>query len=184
MKKLIALTLIGLLFSCEKKDDSPKNEISVLTTLSGKSGLSYSESIEKWNDLKIKNGNSYIYQTTFTSWTGLGSITELKVIDGIVICRIYQKFKTSETNGSLEIIDSYTEIKTNLGSHEKGAKPLTIDDLYNSCASNYLEVDKENNTIYFETETDGLMTLCGFVPDGCMDDCYFGVRINSFKWID
>jgi len=183
MKKLITLALLGLIFSCEKKDDSATNELSVLKTLSGQSGLSYSESIDKWNELKIKNGNSYIYQTTFSSWTGWGSVTELKVTDGIVTSRIYQEFKTSESNGQPEIIDSYTETKTNLGCHEKGAKPLTIDDLYNSCASEYLKVDKENNTIYFETESDGLMTLCGFVPEGCMDDCFRGVKINSFKWV-
>lgn len=184
MKKLIALAFLGLLFSCEKKDDSPQNELTALTTLSGQSGLSYAESIDKWNDLKAQNGNSYIYQTTFTSWAGFGSVTELKVIDGIVISRIYQEFKINEANGSLEIIDSYIETKSNLGSYDKGAKPLTIDDLYNSCASEYLVADEDNNTIYFETELNGLMSLCGFVPDGCMDDCFRGVSINAFNWID
>ena len=53
MKKLITLALLGLLFSCEKKDEWTENKLSVLTTLSGQSGLSYSESIDKWNDLKI-----------------------------------------------------------------------------------------------------------------------------------
>jgi hypothetical protein len=70
-----------------------------------------------------------------------------------------------------------------LGVHKNGALPVTVDELYSTCASEYLTVDAINNTIYFETELKGLMTLCGFVPKGCLDDCYNGVRINYFDWI-
>ncbi len=146
--------------------------------------MTYIESLTQWTELKNINGNSYIYQTTFFSWTGFGSNTELKIEEGIVTSRVYQEFKINETNGQREIIDTYTESEADLGSHEKGATPLTIDDLYNSCAGEYLSVDKEKNTLYFEAELDGLMTLCGFVPDGCMDDCFRGVTITSFEWLD
>ncbi len=179
-RRLFLVILTIFFISCEKNED--KN--SVLSTLKGESGMSYNESLTKWRELKKINGNSYIYQTTISSWTGFSSVTELKIEEGIVTTRVYKEFKTNETNGQQEMIDSYTEIKTSLGSHEKGANILTIDDLYNSCASEYLIADKERNTLYFETETSGLMTLCGFVPNGCMDDCFKGVRINSFKWID
>ncbi|MBC7846556.1 MAG: hypothetical protein H7Y10_08700 [Flavobacterium sp.] len=179
--KLMLLIFLVILMSCEKSDDEKS---SVLTTLKSENGLTYNESLTQWTELKNINGNSYIYQTTFVSWTGIGSTTELKIEEGIVTSRVYQEFKTNNTSGKLEIIDTYTETKTNLGSHNKGANPLTIDDLYNSCARDYLSVDKKNNTLHFETELKGLMTLCGFVPDGCVDDCFRGVRINSFKWID
>lgn len=183
MKRNIVLLMIlaAILMSCEKNND---DKLSALTTIKGESGLTYNESLAQWTELKNINGNSYIYQTTFISWTGFGSITELKIEEGIVTSRAYHEFITNDTNGQREIIDTYTESRADLGSHEKGANPLTIDDLYNSCASEYLSVDKEKNTLYFETESDGLMTLCGFVPNGCMDDCFRGVRINFFKWID
>tara|TARA_R110000851_G_scaffold279768_1_gene433063 strand:- start:472 stop:612 length:141 start_codon:yes stop_codon:yes gene_type:complete len=45
-------------------------------------------------------------------------------------------------------------------------------------------VDKEKNTLYFETEINGIMTLCGFVPNGCADDCYQGISIDSFEWVN
>ena len=179
--RFLLLIFVVILMACEKSND---DKLSVLSTLKGENGFTYNESLKQWTELKDINGNSYIYQTTFVSWTGFGSITELKIEEGIVTSRVYQEFKTNETNGQREIIDTYTETKTNLGSHDKGAYSLTIDDLYNSCASEYLTVDKENNTLYFETELDGLMSLCGFVPEGCMDDCFRGVKINSFKWID
>ncbi len=108
----------------------------------------------------------------------------MKIEDDIVTSRIYQEFKIKEPSFQREIIDSYTETSDDLESHEKGARPLTIDDLYNSCASKYLVADEKDNTIYFEAEIDGLMTLCGFVPKGCMDDCFRGIRINSLNWID
>jgi hypothetical protein len=65
MKKLILVAVIGLFFSCEKNDEIPKNELSVLTTLVSENGLSYSESLDNWSELKNNNGNSYIYQTAF-----------------------------------------------------------------------------------------------------------------------
>ena len=179
--RFLLLIFVVILMACEKSND---DKLSVLSTLKGENGFTYNESLKQWTELKDINGNSYIYQTTFVSWTGFGSITELTIEEGEVTSRVYQEFKTNETNGQREIIDTYTETKTNLGSHDKGAYSLTIDDLYNSCASEYLTVDKENNTLYFETEIDGLMSLCGFVPEGCMDDCFRGVKINSFKWID
>ena len=179
--RFLLLIFVVILMACEKSND---DKLSVLSTLKGENGFTYNESLKQWTELKDINGNSYIYQTTFVSWTGFGSITELTIEEGVVTSRVYQEFKTNETNGQREIIDTYTETKTNLGSHDKGAYSLTIDDLYNSCASEYLTVDKENNTLYFETEIDGLMSLCGFVPEGCMDDCFRGVKINSFKWID
>lgn len=177
-----SLTLIFT--SCEKNDDSNKNELSALTSLKGENGLSYNESLNKWTDLKKVNGSSYIYQTTFLSWAGFGSTTELKIVDGKVTARIYEGFSTDEQTGERTITDSYEEDEETLGSHEKGATPLTIDELYNSCASDYLIVDIKNNTLYFETEINGLMTLCGFVPNGCADDCYQGISIDSFDWID
>ncbi|NRA93240.1 MAG: hypothetical protein HRU26_11250 [Psychroserpens sp.] len=173
-----SLTLIFT--SCETN----KNKLSVLTSLKGENELSYNESLHKWTDLKRVNGSSYIYQTTFLSWAGFGSTTELKIVDGKVTARVYEGFSTDEQTGERTITDSYEEGEETLGSHEKGASPLTIDELYKSCASDYLIVDIENNTLYFETEINGLMTLCGFVPNGCADDCYQGISIDSFDWID
>ncbi len=179
---IFGLTLIFT--SCEKDDNVNKSELSVLTSLQGENGFSYNESLNKWTELKNNNGNSYIYQTTFVSWTGFGSTTELKVIDDKVAARIYQEFSTNEQTGEREITDSYTENWDDVGDHEKGASPLTIDELYNSCAGEYLVIDEEKNTLYFETTVNGLMTLCGFVPNGCVDDCYRGISIDSFDWIE
>lgn len=181
--QLFPLVMLLILPACEKTDKVDDNQLSVLSTLKGSSGITYNESLQNWNDLKKRNGNSYIYQVTFVSWIGVGSTTVLKVENGIVTSRSYEQFKTNAPYGPKEITDTYTETGSQVGSHTKGAVSLTIDDLYTSCAKEYLKADKEQNTLFFETEENGLMNLCGFVPNGCMDDCYHGVRISGFEWI-
>lgn len=176
---LILMTLA--IFSCEKEDDANKG-LKVLSTLKSDTGVTYNESLALWNDLKKKHGNSYVYHTTFTSWTGFGSTTEIIVGNGIVTQRSYEAFRYDPSNAHKEIIDSYHESKTDLGIHEKGAKPLTIDELYETCARDYLVANVSNNTLNFQTTETGLMTLCGYVPDGCMDDCFRGIRITGFEW--
>ncbi len=183
MKNFYFILFTVLVFVSCSNDNLNKNEISILTTLTGERGLSYNESIDKWTELKKINGNSYVYQTTFISWTGSKNTTEIKVKNGKVTSRIYQGFIIDD-NGN-KAVDSFIENSNELGNHLEGAEPLTIDELYTSCASDYLIVDQKNNTLYFETDTNnGLITLCGFVPNGCADDCYRGIRISSFTWID
>ncbi len=106
----------------------------------------------------------------------------MKIENSVITERNYVKYKDYWDISQREIIDSYSETGANLGSHEKGADLLTIDDLYNSCPE-YLNVDPTTNTIYFRTKKNGLMTSCGYRPKNCMDDCNRGVSIMSFIWI-
>ena len=178
MKKSIQI-LITFIFvlSCDSGEG-------LLDELLSKNELSYIQSFNQWDDLKKDNGNSYVYKTTFISWTGYGHTTELRVENGIVVSRDFEEFRINFSTQQNEIIETYSESFDELGSHEKGATPRTIDELYNSCAKKYLKVNKKKNTIYFETEENGLMKSCGFVPNECIDDCYISVNISSFEWID
>jgi hypothetical protein len=183
INNLLFVLFIFMVTSCENKEDDQFSNLKNLTNLEGESGLSFDESYSKWNALKKENDNSYIYQTSQISWTGFGSVTELRIEKGVIKERNYAEYMEYWTPSRRKIIDSYSENYTNLGSHEKGADLLTIDDLYNSCSNNYLTVDTDNNTLYFKTTTNGLMTSCGYVPNNCMDDCFFGVTIMSFEWL-
>lgn len=183
INKLFLVLILVTGFSCENKEVEKLSTLKNMSSLKGESGLSFNESYSKWTDLKKENGNSYIYQTTQISWTGSGSTTELRVENGVITERNYEEYREYWNISQREIVDSYSETNTDLGSHEKGADLLTIDDLYNSCASDFLIVDPENNTLYFETDIKGLMTTCGFVPNNCADDCFYGVTINSFIWL-
>jgi hypothetical protein len=178
--KFFFTILILTLMACE--NDSIK-DFHALTTFKGDGGLTYMQSLAKWNELKRSHGNSYIYQVTFQSWAGFSSVTELKVMDGVVVSRAYQEYIINGTSSDPEMIYSYNEPAVDVGKDEKGAMPMTIDEIYDTCAGKYLRVDKNDNTIYFDTDGNGIIKLCGFTPKGCADDCSRGVSIGSFTWL-
>ncbi|WP_111709557.1 hypothetical protein [Lutibacter citreus] len=161
--------------SCEKEDIFEKK---------GENNYSYNKSLDVWEQLKNENGNSYTYETTFGSWTGFGSTTKLEIKNGIVISRTNHRYQINNSNGEKDPIDSYSETLENLGSHDYGANPLTIDEVYKICAEKYLIVNKKKNIIYFETLENGLISLCGFLPKNCIDDCFTGISIESFNWTE
>jgi hypothetical protein len=152
-------------------------------TIEGEYGYDFRESKLEWDKLKKKNGNSYEYTILEQSWTGAGSETTIDVEKGRVIGRFYVAFQISDEDGSKTVTDSYEETsKKEIGSHSLGAPPHTIDDLYKSCISEFLIADPDANEVYFDTNEEGIMTLCGYVPHGCQDDCYRGITISRFSW--
>jgi len=185
MKKTIG-TVLGILIlsaSCQKINklipETPP------TNPPQKTGnQSFDSSLEKWEILKKKKGNSYVYETSFSSWTGYRTITKIIVFNGKVVKRTFEEYKTDPNTGELLFTDSYTEENENVGLNDKGAVPATIDELYASCSGRYLLVDEKSNTIYFDTNEEGILSLCGFYPDMCMDDCFQGFRIDSFSWTE
>jgi hypothetical protein len=167
---------IFTLSACVNHEIAP----SALTAFRSKTGLNYAESFQKWEELKRMNGNSYTYTSSFTSWTGFGTITEIEVINGIVVSRQWTSFVIEQSKK--EVTGSYFENQANLNTHEQGEPPLTIDELYQTCAREYLVADVERNIITFETSETGLLWFCGYTPKMCADDCYQGINIGSFEW--
>ncbi len=150
----------------------------------GEYGFSFRESKQEWDKLKAKNNNSYTYTILEESFTGFGSETTILVRRGKVVERHYEAFEISEENGTKTVTYSYSEENAReLGQHPEGAEPLTMDQLYRSCVAQYLIADSGTNEIYFETNEEGVMMLCGFVPHGCQDDCYRGITISEFAWL-
>lgn len=152
--------------------------------IEGEHGFNFMESKQEWDKLKTKNGNSYFYIFLEQSFTGIGSETKITVERGKVISRHYEAYVISEEDGKKNTTFSYAEeSKKDLGKHSEGAAPVTIDELYRSCLAQYLIADPDANRIYFETNEEGVIVLCGFVPFGCQDDCYRGITISQFSWM-
>lgn len=145
-----------------------------------KEGLSYAQSLARWEALKKTNGNSYIYQRSFSSWTGYGFTTQLRVENGVVTARAYKSFRY-DGKGS-KTLSEYCETGTKIGSHSEGHAPVNIDALYIE-AQGFLDVDKENNYVCFTTFANGLFGTCGHVPKGCADDCFNGVTLSGIHWL-
>lgn len=149
----------------------------------GENGFNFRESKLQWEKLKKLNGNSYSYGILEQSFAGNGSETTIVVKKGKVTSRFYEAFEIDQNDGTKTILYSYVEeSKKELGSHPEGALPVTMDELYRSCISQYLIADPDSNEVHFETNEDGVMMLCGFVPYGCQDDCYRGFSLSHFEW--
>lgn len=181
-KNYILLTfpfLLILILSCSMESALREN-----VNKEGEHGYDFIESKKEWDKLKVQNGNSYFYVMLEQSFSGFGSETKILVNNGKVIARYYDAFEISEEDGTKTVTYSYSEeVRKDLGKHAEGAPPVNMDELYKSCLSKYLIADPDTNTVYFDTTAEGVMILCGFVPHGCHDDCYSGIRISEFVWM-
>lgn len=83
-------------------------------------------------------------------------------------------------NGDLLAELQWIEEGKNLGAHGNSMAAVlwTLDEIYAFASESWLKRGREGKS-YFEAENAGVISLCGFVPEGCMDDCFEGVRISS-----
>jgi hypothetical protein len=168
MKKILALCLSLVIVSpvftgCEKDDDS--------------SAANYQESRNTWLTFKNKSGNTYTYLTSFGSVFGFGSKGSISVSNGVIVRRTYELSRYDQTVKT--VLESWTETGTQIGTHSNGIELLTLDDIYEKAKMQWLSVDRSKNRVVFEADNNGMISSCGFVPNGCMDDCFNGIRITS-----
>ncbi|QHS62242.1 hypothetical protein [Chitinophaga agri] len=133
-----------------------------------------------WSNFKASAGNSYSYMVTTGSWTGTVTETVLTVRNGQVVARSYVHKEREGTGPQLVVLAQWEENNTDLGSHQEGAKPFTLDDIYAQAKSDWLKKRGDAKT-YFETLNGGMISLCGYVPDGCADDCFRGITIGYIR---
>jgi len=169
MKKIqcyYALLLIGiLLISCEKSNLNYEN--------------SFESSYQEWLSFKQTSGNSYHYVVTGGSVFDPGWQTDITVTQGKVTQRHF-KFTSVTGLGNIpaEALE-WTENENEINSHTtSGADALTLDQVYEKARSEWL-IKRKDAKAYFETNNNGLISTCGYVPDGCMDDCFVGINIAA-----
>lgn len=94
--------------------------------------------------------------------------------------RAYEGYIIAE-DGQREVIKTWVENENDLGSHEEGAKPITLDGIYTDCKTNILTANEEDNYIVFLAENDTLLSVCSYFPENCLDDCSIGYRISDIQ---
>ena len=139
------------------------------------------ESLETWNSLKTENGGHYRYETLFVSWTGFRSTTTLTVQDNEVVTRAYESSYTDDDGE--EISESWTEEGAAVGSHEAGAKPRTVDELYTECQKNVLTQNAAENEFYLSFHGDDVLKACYYRSKNCADDCLRGVSADKLEFL-
>ena len=159
---LLGLLLVSLMFSCDKTDIDFEND--------------FEKSQKAWKAFKKSSGNSYKYTVVFSSWAGMRSETTITVSNGKIVQREYKYSKRE----NLTVIDEFQwiENENEINTHkDAGAEPLTLDEIYAKAESDWL-VKRDKATTYFEAKNDGMISSCGYVNDGCQDDCFNGIKIS------
>lgn len=170
LKPLLLLLCIVTLFSACKKE-------------SFESKKDFEKSYAQWLNFKTASGNSYQYTVGGGSWTGIGWQTDITVSKGKVVQRHFKLTFPDGWTGSMPDVDKmeWTENENEIGLHENaGAAPATLDEVYEKARNNWLK-KRENATTYFEAKNNGLISSCGYVQVGCVDDCFIGITITSIE---
>lgn len=167
---LCTLLIIGaLLFSCEKNDLDFESD--------------YGKSYQAWLDFKQSSDNSYSYTVARSSWAGPAWETTLTISGGMVIMR---NFRYTSMEGlsenfpeeNLEWVEHENELNTH--GNSPASEALTLSEVYQKAQNEWL-VKRENVQTFFQAENQGLISLCGYVENGCQDDCFTGIRIVSVE---
>ncbi|HEY5591568.1 MAG TPA: hypothetical protein VIK55_11185 [Paludibacter sp.] len=163
---IYALLLIGTLFtSCEKSNLNYQN--------------SFDSSYQEWLSFKQTSGNSYHYVVPGGSVFGPASQTDITVTNGKVTQRHFKYTTlTGLENIPVEALE-WTENENEINSHPNfGAEALTLVQIYEKARTEWL-IKRKDVSVYFEANNNGMISSCGYVPDGCMDDCFRGITISS-----
>ncbi|AWO02090.1 hypothetical protein DLD77_10475 [Chitinophaga alhagiae] len=144
-------------------------------------GSQYERSFKAWESFKATSGNSYRYMVSFGSWTGYSTETVITVEKGEVVARSFvARSFADRTSNQVVIREEWEEGTDNLGTHDNGFAPATLDEIYHRAKTDWLRKRKDAQT-YFETKNNGMISSCGYVTDGCQDDCFNGVTIGFIE---
>nr|WP_294950558.1 hypothetical protein [uncultured Mucilaginibacter sp.] len=167
MKHLSFILLIVVLgiSACEKETVSP----------------GYDDSYSAWLSFKKSSGNSYSYVTYYGSWTGSYAESKITVQKGKVVARNFLFMRPAAVQGGTDTLKNWSESGSTLNSHTDGFEGLTLDEVYLKARNEWLKVDKAKNDIFFQANNNGLISLAGYVPKGCQDDCLIGIHVKDVK---
>ncbi len=175
MKNFIYLTAI--LFICILTNSCKSEDNNNYTN-------EFETSKANWLNFKESSSDSYKYIVSGGSvFVTYGWETTITVSNGVIIQRALSF--TGDTT-DLELLEhEWTENEDEINTHpySVAALPLTLDEIYTKAEENWL-ISRENTTNYFETDNNGLISVCGFIENGCMDDCFAGIRISSIESLE
>lgn len=159
------LLMSTLLISCHKSNINYEGD--------------FAKSYKEWLSFEKGSGNSYRYMVVGGSWIGLSWETIITVTDGKITQRYYKLTPPSgnPTNipaGQLEWTENGNEINTH--PQPGAAAAITLDQVYEKARTEWL-IKRRNARTYFEAKNNGMLSSCGYVNDGCADDCFIGINI-------
>jgi hypothetical protein len=171
MKLLTLISLCGLIFSTYSYVYSPG---------------AYNASFKQWKNLKLKN-----YSYTVSTPAGqldITTTTTITVKNGKVVKREFTYDDQSDIQVNEEGEQSWTHYSwvedtlKELGSHNEGFIPITLDEVYIQCRQNILVQDPVRYYVEFDTQNNGLISRCTYYPTNESDGADRGVFISSINY--
>lgn len=130
-----------------------------------------------WDAAKAKHADSYTYTRDFQSWSGFGFQTTVVVAAGQVVERHYKAQHVSGGDST-----QWSEVGAEVGTHDEGFPAVTVDALYDECATTVLTKDDQANWVHFSTDANNFLQACTFTPKLCQDDCTRGPVISTLDF--
>jgi len=163
----VLLLIVPLLTSCKKGDIEYEND--------------FDRSYKTWINFKTSSNNSYRYMVKSSSWTGYSTETIITIKDGKVVGRTFvaRTIANSPATG-IVIREEWNEDVNSLNTHQNGSATATLDEIYQQAKTEWL-LKRESAKTYFETNNNGMISSCGYVEDGCQDDCFRGIDIAMIE---
>ena len=170
MKTLyLPLIIVLMCVSSCKKDEITRKENNL------------NKSYQTWLNYKNSIHNSYRYTQYYGSVFGYYTEIKIGINDGKFVSRdlILVKSHLDGTNKG-DTLKQWHEDVSSINTHGVEAGDLlTIDDIYDQSRKVYLKADVKKNMIIFEANNKGIISSCGYIPNGCQDDCFNGINISS-----
>lgn len=152
-----------------------------------KDGIEYRGKFEEseavWTSFRVSSSNTYKYVVNVSSWVGTRAETTILVRNGIVEGRQFRLTELSQQTGEEVLAAEWVENEANLNSHEQGAPARNLDEVYSIAKNDWL-LKRSDATTYFEAANNGMLSTAGYVPTGCMDDCFTGIHISFIGKIE
>lgn len=163
------LCAVSLSFSCKKDKAFPYQN-------------DFDASYQAWTSFRESSQNNYQYRVRTASWTGSYSETTLTIKAGSVVGRSFTAGYVDPETHKPVIVKTWTENGADIGLHESGAGVMTLDEVYDQARTDWLKKRNDAKT-YFEAKNQGMISTCGYVMNGCQDDCFRGITITMIKKI-
>ncbi|TSD66662.1 hypothetical protein FFF34_004435 [Inquilinus sp. KBS0705] len=178
--KSLRINILLLIFTVIAITSCSKDKSSNVITHSATEVVAknFAESQQAWAAFKTTNSNTYTFILSGYSFTGNTSETKITVANGAIIKRDYLYY---HKDGVSKItINEWHETTANLNSHPDDNAPFyTLDEVYTTAKSVWLKADAVTNDVYFEAKNNGIISVAGYTPKDCMDDCFVGVHITG-----
>ena len=193
----VVILALGL-FACSKSDIEYENSFQksekALSTFKASNNNSYLFEVTggtwvgySWKtSIKVTNGVAVERKFTYTGFDNIIKPSAGWDAESISAILVAMQITAAEyeANAGEKLSETLDWVETGaaIGSHKNSPASafLTLDEIYSTAKNDWLK-KKPNVETYFETKNNGMISNCGYVENGCMDDCFRGISISLIQ---